>query len=120
VCYGKVKALSSLKAYIIYHLRKEWRKRAPLFAAYGFTLWDGLSFIEAFIMKLLVFILATLVWILLDEKIKEGYFFDPNDIGGLTHETIMVSLLPLLLPIALYLKKRNMKARCINTHNKMV
>ncbi len=98
--------MESLWSYARTHIVKHWKRRAPVFLTYGFTVWDGLTFFESMLLKLLTFLLVTAIWLLIDEKIKEGYFFDPNDLGRLTHETLMVLILPILLPIAIYMRKR--------------
>ncbi len=100
-------AVGYLWSYIVYNLRKQWYKRAPVFLTYGFTLWDGLTLFQSILLRLLAFLIITAVWLLVDEKIKEGYFFDPSDLGRLTHETLTVIVLPIILPLALYLRKRN-------------
>ena len=98
--------MESLWSYVRTHIVKHWKKRAPVFLTYGFTVWDGLTFFESMLLKLLAFLLVTAIWLLIDEKIKEGYFFDPNDLGRLTHETLTVLVLPILLPVAIYMRKR--------------
>lgn len=98
--------MDSIWKYIKIHIVKHWKRRAPIFLTYGFTVLDGLTFLESILLKLFAFLLVTAIWLLIDEKIKEGYFFNPNDLGRLTHETLTVLVLPILLPIAIYMKKR--------------
>jgi len=106
--------LSDLRDYIIYNLRKRWKKRAPIFATYVFSLSNLVQFISSSIEKILLFMLLTGVIIIIDEWIKEGYFFDPKDIGGLTHETLLLVFVPFLLPLGLYLKKKIDKLYSVN------
>ena len=43
----------------------------------------------------IVFLSMMILWLLLDEYVKEGYFFDPKDVinGNITHEKIIVAML---------------------------
>lgn len=106
--------MDDLWEYIIYNLKKRWKRRAPVFATYVFSLSNLIQFISSYTEKILLFMLLTGIMIIIDEWIKEGYFFDPRDIGGLTHETLLLVFVPFLLPLGLYLKKKIEKLYSVN------
>ena len=60
-------------------------------------------------LRAIVFLSIMILWLLIDEYIKEGYLFDPKDVvnGNITHEKIIVALaITLTYLIINKLKKR--------------
>ncbi len=106
--------MNGLWEYIVYNLKKRWKKRMPIFATYVFSVSNLIQFISSFTEKLLLFMFLTGIMILVDEWVKEGYFFDPRDIGRLTHETLLIIFVPILLPLGLYLKRKISKLYNVN------
>ncbi len=100
--------MGDLLNYIKYHLKKRWKRRTPVIATYvfGVTNMFQLQLISSITERLFLFMIATTLMIMVDEWVKEGHFFDPLDIGGLTHETLVLVFMPLLIPVALYLRRR--------------
>jgi len=49
--------------------------------------------------RVIVFLSIMILWLLIDEYIKEGYFFKIEDMvnGNITHEKIIVGLLIVLI-----------------------
>ena len=45
-------------------------------------------------LRAIVFLSIMIVWLLIDEYVKEGYLFDPKDLlnGNITHEKVIVAL----------------------------
>ncbi len=98
--------MGNLREYIIYNLKKRWKRRTPIFLTYAFSATNIVYTIGSFFEKVFIILFITGIMILIDEWVKEGYFFDPRDLGGLTHETLLVMFIPFLLPIALYLRRK--------------
>lgn len=98
--------LSGLKSYVIYNLKKRWKRRTPIFITYTFGVFNLFHTMESLMIKIAMFMALTGAMILIDEWIKERYFFDPRDLGKLTHETLLVIAVPILLPIAIYLWRK--------------
>ncbi len=93
--------------YVKYNLKKRWKKRTPVIATYVFSISNlmQIHLFNTFYIRIFLFMILTTVMILVDEWVKEGHFFDPYDIGGLTHETLALVFMPLLIPVALYLRR---------------
>ncbi|MBO8181025.1 MAG: hypothetical protein H0Z19_11260 [Archaeoglobus sp.] len=83
-----------------YRPLKNWKKRV----------WWWAVGILVFIFLLKHMFIPSLIWliifIIIDEKIKEGYFFDPRDVKKpLTHENL-AAIVSTILAIAALLKRK--------------
>jgi hypothetical protein len=57
--------------------------------------------------RIITWIMIVLAGVLIDEYIKEGYLFNPNDIVKIaTHENIVLILLLTLVGIILYARRQ--------------
>ncbi|MBO8180865.1 MAG: hypothetical protein H0Z19_10405 [Archaeoglobus sp.] len=84
-----------------YRPLKNWKKRV----------WWWMVGVLVFIFLLKHMFIPSLIWliifIIIDEKIKEGYFFDPHDVKKpFTHENLAVIASTILAIAALLKRKR--------------
>lgn len=72
-----------------------------MFIGVAFILWEDYPFTLPVIL---------FIFILIDEKVKEGYFFKPSDVGHrLTHETL--SILAFIFGVVAYVIREYLKDR---------
>ena len=78
-------------------LKKRWKDRVLMFFLYSPILWFSWEFSK------LAFLYALLVYVIVDEFIKEGYAFSFSDVvnGRVTHEKLAVMDVVLMLMIIL-------------------
>lgn len=88
------------------NLKKRWKHRTPIFITYTFGVLNLFHTVGSLMTKIALFMALTGAMILIDEWVKERYFFDPRDLGKLTHETLLIIAVPVLLPIAIYLWRK--------------
>ena len=84
-----------------YRPLKNWKKRLPF--------WIAGLFVFIFLLKysLILTPVWTIIFIFIDEKIKEGYFFDPHDVKKpFTHENLTVIVSAILTIITLLKRKK--------------
>lgn len=72
-------------AYLEAQLKKRWKRRIPLFLLYLVLIW------YVYHISWIYIPLFTIMYLLLDELIKEGYLFKKEDLfKGITHEFIII------------------------------
>lgn len=73
------------RAYLEAQLKKRWKRRLPLFLLYLVLIW------YVYHISWIYIPIVTIMYLLLDELIKEGYLFKKEDlVKGITHEFIII------------------------------